>query len=94
MPAPIDIEAVTGTHPKTDEPLTRKPSVDDPFSALAFKVATDPFVGRLVFIRVYSGKLNAGSYVARVRQEMDNVDIGKERISRIFQMHANDRRGG
>lgn len=69
LPSPLDVEAVTGIDPKTDAPLLRKPSVDEPFAALAFKVATDPFVGRLVFIRVYSGKLDAGSYVLKVRSE-------------------------
>ena len=85
MPSPLDIEAVEGTHPDTDEPLTRKPSDNEPFSALAFKIATDPFVGRLAFFRVYSGKLDAGSYVMNTRSGK------KERISRIYQMHSNDR---
>jgi elongation factor G len=92
LPSPLDVEAVKGTNPKTDEELFRKPSVDEPFAALAFKVATDPFVGRLVFMRVYSGKLNAGSYVLKVRSEKDRVSMEKERISRIFLMHANDRK--
>lgn len=83
LPSPIDIEAVKGTNPKTDEEVTRKPSVDDPFCALAFKIATDPFVGRLCFIRTYSGKLDAGSYVLNTRTNE------KERISRLYQMHAN-----
>ena len=83
LPAPTDIEAVEGTDPRTDEPIFRKPSVDEPFSALAFKIATDPFVGRLAFMRVYSGKLDAGSYVLNTRSG------NKERISRIYQMHAN-----
>jgi len=92
LPSPLDVEAVKGTHPKTDEELWRKPSVTEPFAALAFKVATDPFVGRLVFMRVYSGKLDAGSYVMKVRSEKDRVNMDKERISRIFLMHANDRK--
>lgn len=83
LPSPMDVEGITGINPKTDEEVTRKPSYDEPFAALAFKIATDPFVGRLCFIRAYSGKLPAGSYVYNTRTE------NKERISRIFQMHAN-----
>ena len=83
LPSPMDKEAIPGTDPKTDEPITRKPSVDEPFAALAFKIATDPFVGRLAFFRSYSGRLDAGSYVLNTRSG------NKERISRIFQMHAN-----
>ncbi|MEY3965224.1 MAG: hypothetical protein RL263_393, partial [Bacteroidota bacterium] len=83
LPSPLDVEAITGTNPKTDEEISRKPSYDEPFSALAFKIATDPFVGRLCFVRAYSGKLEAGSYVLNTRSD------NKERISRIFQMHAN-----
>ncbi|MFN0173511.1 MAG: elongation factor G [Saprospiraceae bacterium] len=83
LPAPIDIESVTGTDPKTEKEITRKPTVTDPFTALAFKIATDPFVGRLCFIRVYSGRLDAGSYVLNTRTG------DKERISRLYQMHAN-----
>ncbi|MCE3295262.1 MAG: translation elongation factor 2 [Crocinitomicaceae bacterium] len=83
LPSPMDTEGITGINPKTDEEVTRKPSYDEPFAALAFKIATDPFVGRLCFIRAYSGKLPAGSYVYNTRTE------NKERISRIFQMHAN-----
>jgi elongation factor G len=83
LPAPTDIEAIVGTNPKTEEEEKRKPSYDEPFSALAFKIATDPYVGRLCFIRAYSGKLPAGSYVLNTRSG------NKERISRIFQMHAN-----
>src|SRR5690606_32149510 len=63
LPAPTDKEAIEGTNPDTDEPILRKPSVSEPFSALAFKIATDPFVGRLAFFRAYSGGLDAGSYV-------------------------------
>jgi elongation factor G len=85
LPSPLDVEAVTGTNPKTDAVETRKPSADAPFTALAFKIATDPFVGRLAFFRVYSGSLEAGSYV------LNNRTGKKERISRIFQMHAKDR---
>ncbi len=83
LPSPLDIEAIEGTNPKTEEPTSRKPSYDEPFAALAFKIATDPFVGRLCFTRAYSGKLPAGSYVLNTRTNQ------KERISRIFQMHAN-----
>lgn len=83
LPSPVDQEAILGTNPDTDQEESRKPSVDEPFSALAFKIATDPFVGRLCFVRSYSGMLNSGSYVFNTRTEK------KERISRIFQMHAN-----
>jgi elongation factor G len=83
LPSPLDIEAVEGINPKTDEPEKRRPSVDEPFAALAFKIATDPYVGRLAFFRVYSGKLDAGSYILNTRSG------NKERISRIYQMHAN-----
>lgn len=83
MPAPADIEAIVGTNPDTGEEEKRKPSYDEPFSALAFKIATDPFVGRLCFTRAYSGMLPSGSYVKNTRTGK------KERISRIFQMHAN-----
>ena len=82
LPSPLDKEAIIGTDPKTDNEIKRKPSVSEPFSALAFKIATDPYVGRLAFFRVYSGKLDAGSYV------LNNRSGNKERISRIFQMHA------
>ncbi len=83
LPSPLDVEAVEGIDPRTDEPTFRKPSVTEPFAALAFKIATDPFVGRLAFMRVYSGKLDAGSYVLNTRSD------NKERISRLYQMHAN-----
>lgn len=83
LPSPMDKEAIDGTDPKTDEPVSRKPSVGEPFAALAFKIATDPFVGRLAFFRAYSGRLEAGSYVLNTRSD------SRERISRIFQMHAN-----
>jgi elongation factor G len=83
LPSPMDKEGVVGTNPDTGAEITRKPSVEEPFTALAFKIATDPFVGRLAFMRAYSGKLDAGSYVLNTRSG------NKERISRIFQMHAN-----
>jgi elongation factor G len=83
MPSPMDKEATIGTHPDTGEEISRKPDVKEPFTALAFKIATDPFVGRLCFFRAYSGRLDAGSYVLNTRSG------NKERISRIFQMHAN-----
>ncbi|CAI8360530.1 MAG: Elongation factor G [Flavobacteriia bacterium] len=83
LPSPVDVEAIAGTNPKSEEEESRKPQNDEPFSALAFKIATDPFVGRLCFFRAYSGKLDAGSYVLNTRTNK------KERISRIFQMHSN-----
>ena len=83
MPSPLDKNHITGINPDTEKEVTRKPDVSQPFTALAFKIATDPFVGRLCFIRAYSGRLDAGSYVFNTRSG------NKERISRIFQMHAN-----
>src|SRR5574343_1278386 len=83
LPAPIDIEAIKGTDPSTGEELIRKPDAKEPFAALAFKIMTDPFVGRLAFFRAYSGHLDAGSYVLNVRSGK------KERISRIMKMFAN-----
>ena len=83
LPSPEDKEAIVGTDPKTDAEISRKPTVQEPFSALAFKIATDPFVGRLAFFRAYSGRLDAGSYV------LNNRSGNKERISRIYQMHSN-----
>ena len=83
LPSPMDKEGVKGIHPDTGAEVMRKPSEDEPFAALAFKIATDPYVGRLCFIRAYSGKLDSGSYV------LNNRSGNKERISRIFQMHAN-----
>ena len=83
LPSPLDVEAIEGVNPDTDEIAYRKPSNDEPFAALAFKIATDPFVGRLAFFRVYSGTLDAGSYVLNTRSGK------KERISRIYQMHSN-----
>ena len=82
LPSPEDKEAIVGTNPYDDSEISRKPTVSEPFSALAFKIATDPYVGRLAFFRVYSGRLDAGSYVFNNRSE------NKERISRIYQMHA------
>src|ERR1700752_3027819 len=83
MPSPLDKNNIVGTNPDTGEEVTRKPDVKEPFTALAFKIATDPFVGRLAFFRAYSGRLDAGSYVLNTRSG------NKERISRIYQMHAN-----
>ncbi|MFT6959247.1 MAG: elongation factor G [Polaribacter sp.] len=83
LPSPMDKEGIVGINPDTDEKELRKPSVKEPFAALAFKIATDPFVGRLAFFRAYSGRLDAGSYV------LNNRSGKKERISRIYQMHAN-----
>src|SRR5690606_9838773 len=83
LPSPIDKEGIVGINPDTEKEEVRKPSVDAPFAALAFKIATDPFVGRLAFFRAYSGHLDAGSYI------LNNRSGNKERISRIYQMHAN-----
>ena len=83
LPSPEDKEAIIGTDPNTELETSRKPNVSEPFAALAFKIATDPFVGRLAFFRVYSGRLDAGSYV------LNNRSGNKERISRIYQMHSN-----
>ncbi len=83
LPSPLDTPAIEGINPETNETETRQPSEDDKTSALAFKIATDPYVGRLVFFRVYSGKVEAGSYVYNVRSGK------KERVSRLFQMHSN-----
>jgi elongation factor G len=83
LPSPLDKNSIIGIDPNTGAEVSRKPSYDEPFAALAFKIATDPFVGRLAFMRAYSGKLDAGSYVLNTRSG------NKERISRIFQMHAN-----
>jgi len=83
LPSPMDVDGIIGVNPKTGEETIRQPDYNEPFAALAFKIATDPFVGRLCFIRAYSGNLQAGSYVYNTRSE------NKERISRIFQMHAN-----
>jgi elongation factor G len=83
MPSPMDRPNIIGTNPNTGAEVIRKPSYDEPFAGLAFKIATDPYVGRLAFTRAYSGVLDAGSYVLNTRTG------NKERISRIFQMHAN-----
>ena len=83
LPSPLDVPAVEGINPKTEQPETRNATEEDPFCGLAFKIATDPFVGRLAFVRVYSGKLDAGSYVLNTRTGK------KERVSRLFQMRSN-----
>jgi len=83
LPAPVDVEVIKGTNPQTEEEEERKPSEDEPTAALAFKIATDPYMGRLVFFRVYSGSVKAGSYVFNPRSGK------KERISRLFQMNSN-----
>ena len=83
LPSPIDKEGIVGVNPDTEKKELRKPNVKEPFAALAFKIATDPFVGRLAFFRAYSGRLDAGSYI------LNNRSGKKERISRIYQMHAN-----
>ena len=83
LPSPTDKEGIAGVNPDTNQEEIRKPDVKEPFAALAFKIATDPFVGRLAFFRAYSGRLDAGSYV------LNNRSGKKERISRIYQMHAN-----
>jgi len=83
LPSPLDKPDIVGTNPETGEKVVRKPDPKEPFCALAFKIATDPFVGRLAYFRVYSGRLDAGSYVYNSRSG------SKERISRLFQMHAN-----
>ena len=83
LPSPLDVPAIEGVNPKTEETEVRNATEADPFCGLAFKIATDPFVGRLAFVRVYSGKLDAGSYVYNARSGK------RERISRIYQMHAN-----
>mgnify|MGYP000044138785 CR=1 FL=1 len=86
MPSPIDIPAIKGVNPKTDEEVERHASDDEPFSALAFKIMTDPFVGKLAFIRVYSGHISSGSYV------LNSTKGKRERMGRIVQMHANERK--
>jgi elongation factor G len=83
LPSPLDVESIVGTNPDTDADESRKPSVEAPFAALAFKIATDPYVGRLCFTRAYSGVLNQGTFILNTRTGK------KERISRIYQMHAN-----
>ena len=83
LPSPLDKGAVSGTNPRNGETVTRKPSADEPFCALVFKIATDPYVGRLAFMRAYSGRLDAGSYVYNTRTTK------KERVARLYQMHSN-----
>ncbi len=83
LPSPLDKGAVKGTNPKTGDEETRKADAKEPFAALVFKIATDPFVGRLAFLRAYSGKLDAGSYVLNTRSDK------KERVARLYQMHSN-----
>jgi elongation factor G len=86
LPSPLDVPSMTGMNPKTEQVEERKPNNKEPLSALAFKIATDPFVGRLTFVRVYSGVLESGSYV------MNSTRGKKERIARLLQMHANSRK--
>ncbi len=83
LPSPLDVDEIVGTNPGTDTEISRKPDVSEPLTALAFKIATDPFVGRLSFIRVYAGAIDSGSYVFNTRTQK------KERISRLYQMHSN-----
>jgi len=85
LPSPLDVEAIQGTSPKTGDLVERQPADSEPLSALAFKIASDPFVGRLIFVRVYSGKLTAGSYI------LNTTTGDKERIGRIVRMHADKR---
>jgi elongation factor G len=85
LPSPIDVSSVWGTHPKTGDEIERKPDVNEPFAALAFKIANDPFVGKLIFFRVYSGRLESGSYI------LNSSTGNKERIGRIVRMHADKR---
>lgn len=85
LPSPLDVSSIWGTHPKTGDKIERKPAEAEPMASLAFKVATDPFVGKLIFVRVYSGKLTAGSYIL-------NASTGeKERVGRLLRMHADKR---
>lgn len=85
LPSPLDVDAIWGVNPKNGEQIERKPSVSEPLAGLAFKIATDPFVGKLIFVRVYSGKLTAGSYV------LNTTTNNKERVGRIVRMHADKR---
>ena len=85
LPSPLDVDAIWGQNPKTGDEIERKPSDDEPMAALAFKIATDPFVGKLIFVRVYSGVLKAGSYV------LNTTTGNKERVGRIVRMHADKR---
>lgn len=85
LPAPSDLKAITGLHPRTEKEISRKQNIEEPFSALAFKIMTDPYVGKLTFFRVYSGAAKAGSYV------FNPISGKKERFGRVLQMHANSR---
>lgn len=85
LPSPLDVDAIWGVNPKNGEQIERKPSISEPLAGLAFKIATDPFVGKLIFVRVYSGKLTAGSYV------LNTTTNNKERVGRIVRMHADKR---
>src|SRR5690606_32256698 len=85
LPSPLDVDAIWGTDPKSGNQIERKPSESEPMAALAFKIATDPFVGKLIFIRVYSGALKSGSYV------LNTTTGSKERVGRIVRMHADKR---
>jgi len=85
LPSPVEVPAIKGVHPKTEESISRKSNEDEPFAALAFKVMTDPYVGRLTFFRVYSGKISAGSYIYNPNSDK------RERFGRLLQMHANKR---
>lgn len=85
LPSPLDVDAIWGTDPKTGEEISRKPNTSEPMAGLAFKIATDPFVGKLIFVRVYSGSLKAGSYV------LNTMTGEKERVGRIVRMHADKR---
>ncbi len=85
LPSPVDVGGITGKNPKTDEEETRKPDANDPMAGVAFKIATDPFIGKLTFFRVYSGKLESGSYISNTRSG------NKERVGRLVIMHANSR---
>ena len=85
LPSPLDVPPAKGHHPKTEEEIIRNPDENEPFSALAFKIATDPFVGKLAFFRVYSGSMQSGSYI------LNTATGNKERVGRILRMHANDR---
>lgn len=85
LPSPLDVDAIWGTDPKTGKEIERKPALDEPAAGLAFKIAADPFVGKLVFVRVYSGKITSGSYI------MNSMTGNKERIGRIVRMHADKR---
>jgi elongation factor G len=91
LPSPLDKGAVTGIHPKTNELVRREPSPSEPLAALAFKIMTDPFVGRMTFVRVYSGRLNKGSQVVVLNKTLDGMKEVTERVGRILQLHAKSR---